>query len=77
MLPKPQFQQERQLKEYKQSLRRTVAERHPNLTEEQRLKYNQRILDLIADRREEMARQQQQAQPLPARSQEQGRGIER
>lgn len=59
-----EFTQERQLKEYEQSLRRTVAERHPNLTEEQRLKYNQRILDLVAERREGMARQQQ------------GRGIE-
>jgi hypothetical protein len=42
-----EFVQERQLKDYERSLRRTVAERHPNLTEQQRLEYNQRILDLV------------------------------
>jgi hypothetical protein len=59
-----------------QPRRKPVAERHPKLTEPQRLEYNQRILDLVAERREEMARQKQQAQAQPTRSQEQGRGME-
>jgi hypothetical protein len=75
-----EFVQERQLKEYEAGLRKTVAERHPNLTERQRLQYNQRILDLVAERREAMDRQKQ-AQTPPARSQQQernyGQGIER
>ena len=65
------------MREYEQSLRRTVVERHPNLTEEQRLKYNQRILDLVADRREEMARQNQAQTPACCPEQARGMEIER
>jgi hypothetical protein len=54
-------------------LRRTVVERHPNLTEQPRLEYHQRILDLVAGRRKAIARQ---PQTQPARRQQQGRGLE-
>jgi hypothetical protein len=70
-----EFIQERQAKVCEASLRRELAQRHPNLTEMRRLEYNQRILDLVAERRQEMARQKQRTPP--ARSQVQARGIER
>ena len=70
-----EFIQERQLREYEASLRKTVAERHPHLTEQERIQYNQRILDLVAERREEMARQKQQTPACWGQQQEQG--IER
>jgi hypothetical protein len=70
-----EFVQERQLKEYEAGLRRTLAERHPNLTEQQRLEYNQTILDLVAERREAMARHKQQTSA--ARTFQQERGLER
>jgi hypothetical protein len=53
----------------------TSGERPPNLTERQRLEYNPRILDLVAERREAIA-PQQQAQSPAARRQQQGRGLE-
>jgi hypothetical protein len=71
-----EFIRERRLKAYEAGLRRELAERHPNLTERQRLEYNQRILELVAERREAMARQKQQQLP-PARRRGQEQGLER
>jgi len=73
-----EFTQERQAKQYEASLRRQLAERHPNLTPAQREHYEQRIAKLVTEyRQDQTQRQQQQAQAHPARSQEQGRAIER
>ena len=69
-----EFTQERQAKQYEASLRRQLAERHPTLTDQQREHYEQRIVKLVSDYRQNQAQQQPQQ---PARSQEQGRGIER
>jgi hypothetical protein len=64
-----EFTQERQAKQYEASLRRQLAERHPNLTPEQRKHYDERIAKLVTEYRQD--------QTHPARSQEQGRAIER
>ena len=72
-----EFTQERRAKAYEAGLRKELAQRHPNLTPEQAQRYERRINELVAQFRENQARQQQQAQPPPARCQEQGRGIER
>jgi hypothetical protein len=68
-----EFTQERQLREYEQSLRRTVAERHPNLSPEERQHYERRVQELVSERRQQMAWQP----TTPARSpqQEQSRGL--
>ena len=74
-----EFTQERQAKRYEASLRRQLAERHPKLTPEQARHYEQRIARLVEEyRQDQVQRHQQQAQmPAPARTQEQGRGIDR
>ena len=75
------FLQEQQHRErvrlYENSLRRQLAEKHPNLTPEQAQRYERRINELVDNFRKNQAQQQQpQAQPPAARSQEQGRGME-
>jgi hypothetical protein len=71
-----EFTQERQAKAYEASLRRELAERHPNLTPEQAQRYERRINELVDNFRKNQAQQPQQAQPPPARRQPQGRGLE-
>ena len=72
-----EFTQERRAKAYEASLRKELAQRHPNLTPDQAQRYERRINELVDHFRKNQAQQpQQQAQPLPARSQQQGRGIE-
>jgi hypothetical protein len=71
-----EFTQERQAKAYEASLRRELAERHPNLTPEQAQRYERRINELVAAFRQNQT-QQQQAQTPAARAQQQGRAIER
>jgi hypothetical protein len=80
------FLQEQQHRErvrlYENSLRRQLAEKHPSLTPDQAKHYGRRINELVDNFRKNQARQQQQqqqqqAEPPPARSQEQGREIER
>ena len=61
---------ERQLR-----LRRQLAEKHPNLTHDQTQRHERRIAELVAEFRQKQRRPQQE-QPQPARSQEQGRGLE-
>jgi hypothetical protein len=69
-----EFHQEQQLRAYEARLRRTVAEKHPTLTAKEAEHYERRIKELLASRREALARKQQPQQP--ARQQEQGRAIE-
>ena len=69
--------QKRQAKAYEASLQKELAERHPNLKPDQAQRYERRINGLVAEFRQNQAHRQQQAQAPPARSQEQGRGIER
>jgi hypothetical protein len=70
-----EFREERALKAYEASLRREVAQCHPNLTPTEAQRYEQRIAELVAEFRQKQ-RQPQQEQPQPARIQQQGRGIE-
>jgi hypothetical protein len=70
-----EFQEERALKAYEASLRREVAQRHPNLTPAEAKRYEQRIAELVAEFRQKQ-RQPQQEQQRQARIQQQGRGIE-
>lgn len=63
-----EFTQERQAKQYEASLRSQLAERHPNLTADQKREYDRCIARRVGERREAMARQKQQ--------QQQGRGLE-
>lgn len=74
-----EFRQEHELRErvkaYEASLRKDLAIRHPDLTEQQRRDYEERIASLVADHRAALARHQQCPQQ-PARSQEQSRGME-
>ena len=71
-----QFRQEHELREkskaYERSLWQDVERRHPDLSQEERERYSERIRALFADHRAVLARRQP-----PTRSQEQGRGIER
>jgi hypothetical protein len=70
-----EFREERALKAYEASLRREVAQCHPNLTPVEAQRYEQRIAELVAEFRQKQ-RQPQQEQPQQARIQQQGRGIE-
>ena len=62
------------MKAYEASLRKTVAERHPDLTPDQAKHYERRIGELVTEFRQKQA-QQQQAQTL-ACCPEQARGME-
>jgi hypothetical protein len=70
-----EFREERALKVYEASLRREVAQRHPNLTPAEAKRYEQRIAELVAEFRQKQ-RQPQQEQQQQTRIQQQGRGIE-
>jgi hypothetical protein len=74
------FAQEQDLRErakaYEAGLRSELAKRHPNLSAEEAQRYEAKLQVLLADHKAALARHQHEHTP-PARSQEQGRGIER
>jgi hypothetical protein len=73
-----EFIQERQAKVCEASLRRLVAERHPNLTPDQAKAYDERIAEMVAEFRQKQTQceQRQQAQaPVHQTKKAQGRSL--